>query len=85
MSTDKPEDSGVVMSFLFTTFTEQEMQHWIDVGYFKDHSDIAACAFGMVQKAVRFLEQDKQVIDFNLITIEMEVSVPEENRKHSLQ
>lgn len=85
MSTDVPNDKGIALSFLFTTQTAEQMQDWIDMGYFKDHSDIAASAFGMVQKAVQFLKQDKKVVGFNSITINMEVDIPESKEKRSLQ
>lgn len=85
MSAEKPEDENVTISYIFTPFTVEEMERWIDVGYFKDHSDIAAIAFGMVQKAVRYLEQSKKVVDFNSVIIKMEVDVPEDKSKHTLQ
>lgn len=85
MSADKPEDKGTAMTYVFATHTAEEMQRWVDAGYFKDHSAIAAIAFGMVHQAVQCLEHDKKVIDFDTVIIDINVNVPNAEEHPTLQ
>lgn len=84
MSTEKT-DTGVVKSFRFSTYSADAMQRWIDSGYFENDEDLAVNAYKIFFRIMEEIEKDKQVVDFNTVIIGIEIDVPEQQRKHSLQ
>ena len=73
----KLEDDNIVLAFKFDQGFIDEMQRWIDLGYFEDLADATGTAFGMVRNAVTQLENDKLVVPFNEITLNIEVELPQ--------
>ena len=81
---DQP-DEGVVRSFKFSSYTAEEMQRWIDVGYFESDADLAFNAFQILFHVMREIEKDKKIIDFHSVTIEIGIDVPMQAGKYVLQ
>lgn len=77
MSTEQSDDDGVVKNFKFAKQIADEHERWIGIGYFANHEEIAANAFGMLRNAVLQLENDKKVIAFNAIVVDIQVELPE--------
>jgi hypothetical protein len=84
MSTEKP-DAGVVKSFRFDRYTAEQIQRWIDLGYFESDADFEYNAHKIIFKVMEIIEQDKKVVDFNAVIIGIEIDVPILKEKHSLQ
>jgi len=84
MSGEKP-DAGVVKSFRFDTYTAEQIQRWIDLGYFESDADFEHNAHKIIFKVMEIIEQDKEVVDINAVIIGIEIDVPGKVEKRTLQ
>ena len=78
-------DDSLVKSFKFNLSTVEKMQSWIDKGYFEDDADIAFNAYQIIFKVMELIEKDQKVIDFNTVSVGIEIDVPIVSKQYILQ